>query len=837
MATCLFALMGLLTPLAAPEFASAQSTPIPPLTLPAGRKIVAVDAFPSQMKLTGQDDRAQVLVTGKLDDGSLVDLTHYSSYTSSNPALLQFTGKGRVTPLGNGTTQVVAQHGALQARVQVVVAGCESLQPINFTNQVVPIFTKLTCNSGGCHGKSAGQNGFKLSLLGFEPDIDYASLVREERARRVQVTAPENSLLLTKAAGQVAHGGGRKLETDSDEYRLVRRWIASGLPWGQPNDPTLAGISVHPETRVMQPGSVQQFLVQAHYSDGRIEDITRRAQYESNAQDIATVDGSALVRTAQSSGEASIMVRYQDRVATFRATVPLAKPSPPWQFPQYTVVDLHTSTRWKELGLAPSDLATDAVFLRRVSLDLTGTLPTAETTRTFLADKDPAKRDKLIDRLVDSPEYAYFFAGKWADILKVKRGGDQTRATGTFAFHGWIRDAMATDMPYNQFARSILAGSGDEESHPPVFWTLHQGTIDQFVDETAQVFMGQRLTCAQCHHHPYEKWSQDDYWGLAAFFSRIGKKEIPLGANAENQESKRVLVVANPTGTANNKRTGKPAPFKPLDGQPLEVSAGDDPRQALADWLVADTNPFFAKAVSNRLCAHFFSRGLVDPLDDMRLTNPPSNPALLDALAKELVTSKYSLKHLVKTMVKSRTYQLSAEPNAFNGNDKQNHARYYPRRLPAEVLFDAVCMVTGSPAGFGGLPTDKNAPTRATMLPDESYSSYFLDVFGRPQRISACECERGGEANLAQALHLLNSDEIQTMLSRAGGKADLLAKEKRPDTEILDGLFLGALGRLPSPEQKTAALEHLKRHSANRKLAFENILWALVNTREFIFVQ
>ena len=404
MATCLFALMGLLTPLAAPEFASAQSTPIPPLTLPAGRKIVAVDAFPSQMKLTGQDDRAQVLVTGKLDDGSLVDLTHYSSYTSSNPALLQFTGKGRVTPLGNGTTQVVAQHGALQARVQVVVAGCESLQPINFTNQVVPIFTKLTCNSGGCHGKSAGQNGFKLSLLGFEPDIDYASLVREERARRVQVTAPENSLLLTKAAGQVAHGGGRKLETDSDEYRLVRRWIASGLPWGQPNDPTLAGISVHPETRVMQPGSVQQFLVQAHYSDGRIEDITRRAQYESNAQDIATVDGSALVRTAQSSGEASIMVRYQDRVATFRATVPLAKPSPPWQFPQYTVVDLHTSTRWKELGLAPSDLATDAVFLRRVSLDLTGTLPTVETTRAFLADKDPAKRDKLIDRLVDSPE-------------------------------------------------------------------------------------------------------------------------------------------------------------------------------------------------------------------------------------------------------------------------------------------------------------------------------------------------------------------------------------------------------------------------------------------------
>ena len=317
----------------------------------------------------------------------------------------------------------------------------------------------------------------------------------------------------------------------------------------------------------------------------------------------------------------------------------------------------------------------------------------------------------------------------------------------------------------------------------------------------------------------------------------IGKKEIPLGANAANQDQKRTLVIANPTGNVNNKRTSKPAPFKALDTPAVTIETGDDPRQALADWLTSDTNPFFAKAIANRLWAHFFNRGLVDPLDDMRLTNPPSNPALLEALAKDFVANKYSVKHLVKAMVKSRTYQLSAEPNEYNLNDKQNHARYYPRRQPAEVLYDAICQVTGSPSAFGGLPTDQKSPRRATMLPDESFSTYFLDVFGKPQRISACECERGGDANLAQALHLLNSDEIQNMLTRVGGRADLLSKEKRPDSDLLSELFLGTVGREPSAEQRKAAMEHLTKHKDNRKLAFENILWALVNTREFLFVQ
>jgi len=820
-----------------PPAALQATAAVSQLVLPAGKKITSVEPFPASLRLNGLDDRAQLLLTGTLDDGSLVDLTHHASLSIDNYSILKALTGNRVQPLANGTATATLTHAGLKTSVPVEVRSCEAPLPINFTNQIIPIFTKMSCNGGGCHGKGGGQNGFRLSLLGYEPEIDYASLAREERNRRILVTAPDNSLFLTKGTGQVAHGGGRKMEVDSDEYRLVRRWIETGMPWGKPGDPTLAEVTVHPANRVMRPGNTQQIVVLARYSDGRTEDITRRAQYESNATDIATVDGTALVRAGESSGEATVMVRYQDRVATFRATVPLSKPSPPWEFAAKTLVDTHTATKWRELGLAPSANTSDEIFLRRVSLDLTGTLPTAEVVRQFLADKDPAKRDKLIDKLVDSPEYAYFFAGKWADILKVKRGGDGTRATGTFAFHGWLRDAMANDMPYNEFARAVLAGTGDESTHPPVFWTLHQPGVEQFVDDTAQVFMGLRLTCAQCHHHPYEKWSQDDYWGLANFFSRVGKKDIPLGANAANQDKKRTLVFANASGNVNNKRNNQPAPFKALDTPAVTIEPGDDPRQALADWLTADNNPFFSKAIANRMWAHFFNRGLVDPLDDMRLTNPPSNPALLDALAKDFVAHKHSLKHLVKTLVKSRTYQLSAEPNDFNLNDKQNHARYYPRRQPAEVLYDAICQVTGAPSAFGGLPTDQKSPRRATMLPDESFSTYFLDVFGKPQRISACECERGGDANLAQALHLLNSDEIQNMLTRAGGRADLLAKDKRPDGELLDELFLGTVGRPPTAEQKKTALEHLAKHKDKRKVALENILWALVNTREFLFVQ
>jgi hypothetical protein len=814
-----------------------------PLPKPADIKSLAI--HPAKVSLTGMDDAAQIVVTATLNDGRLVDLTHDSQYAVADGKTVAVTTFGRVLPRLNGTSEITATFGDKTVKVPLEAKNMGENLPLNFTNSVVPVFTKLGCNSGGCHGKASGQNGFKLSLLGFEPEMDFVNLVKEGRGRRLFPANPDASLFLMKATGKSPHGGGKKMDPDSDEYKLVRRWIASGMPWGNEKDPTVTKVTMVPEHRILQRHGKQQFAAYAHYSDGTVEDITRRAQYESNDGEIASVSEGGLVRTQNMSGEAAIMARYQGMVAVFRATVPLGTPTPAWQFPETTVVDKFTSKKWRELGLVPSEICTDEAFIRRVYLDLTGTLPTPKQVTDFAASKDATKREKLIDTLLDSPEYTYYFANKWADVLRVKRRGEQGRATGTFAFHEWIRQAIASDMPYSEFVRAILTASGDENRNPATVWYKELERPENFVDDVGQVFLGQRLACANCHHHPYEKWSQDDYWGLASFFGRVARKNVivPGGVNDGNGRGLQVIFTRT-TGGVVNKRTNKTADIKPLDGQPMEPTVEGDLREKLVDWMVEPKNPFFARAVANRYWAHFFSRGIVDPLDDMRITNPPSNPELLDALAANLVDSKFSLKTLVKTICKSRTYQLASTPNDFNKHDKQAYARYYPKRMGAEVLLDAVCQVTDSPTAFSGLPKDKNAPNRAIQLPDESFSSYFLDVFGRPQRISACECERVNEANLAQALHLLNSDEVQGKVTRAGGRADALAnaKDTRTDEEKVTEIFLWAFARKPTKDDLAAALDHVKKmedkyKAAGKKTAYENIIWALINTKEFVFNQ
>ncbi len=803
---------------------------------PADVQSLAV--HPKKVTLTGSDDTSQLVITASIAQGGLRDLTADVKYEVADAAIARVTTGGRVVPLANGTTEITVRFGDKAATVPVTAEKVGESLPINFANQVVPLFTKLGCNAGGCHGKASGQNGFRLSLLGFEPDLDYMTLVKEGRGRRLFPAAPDNSLLLLKAAGAVAHGGGKRLEPGSDEYKLIRRWIASGMPYGKPGDPVVTKITVYPEHRFLARNGKQQFAAYAHYSNGTVEDITRRAQYESNDQEIAVVDGDGLVQTLDLSGEAAVMARYQGQVAVFRATVPLGIRTPDYVFPHQTIADLHTHRKWQELGLVPSEPCSDEIFLRRVSLDITGTLPTPKQVLDFFADADPRKRDKLVDRLLETPEYSYYFANKWADILRVKRRQQADRARGTFSFHTWIREAVASDKPYDQFARDILAATGNEATHPPTVWYKEITNPDLFVDDTAQVFLGLRMACAQCHHHPYEKWSQDDYWGLAAYYGRVGRKNLLVpGGIQGNQQFQSQTVFVRSSGNVTNKRTNQAAVMKPLDGEPIQVGPDEDPRHKLVDWMVDPKNPFFARAVVNRYWAHFFGRGIIDPLDDMRVTNPPSNPELLDALAKEFVEHRFSFKHLIRTICKSRTYQLSSIPNEFNKHDKQAYGRYYPKRLGAEVLFDAVCQVTDSPSGFNGLPQDQHAPKRAIMLPDEAYTTYFLEVFGRPQRASACECERVNEANLAQALHLLNSDEIQGKLNRGNGRADQLVKDPRPEAEKVDDLFLWAFGRKATPQDREAALAHVAKHGPNKKTAYENILWALLNTKEFAFNQ
>jgi len=810
---------------------------LPAFAADAKPAIIKLDAFPAKVAINGIDDAPQLSLTGTRESGKPIDLTAEAKYTVSDPKVLRVDANGRVFPIANGAAEITATYGTQSAKVSVAIKGTEIAQPINFANQISPVLTKLSCNSGGCHGKISGQNGFRLSLLGFEPELDYMTLLKESRGRRLMPASPDQSLFLLKGAGVVPHGGGKKMDVASEEYKLLRRWIAAGMPYGQEKDPKVAKVTVFPETRVVDRQSRQQLVVHAHYTDGTIEDVTRRAQYESNETEVATIGEAGLVQTLSMTGQAAVMVRFNGNVATFRGVVPRPGDTPKFDFPVQTIVDQHTASKWRELGISPSEMATDEQFLRRVYLDVTGTLPSVEVVSKFLADKSTTKRDVLVDKLLESPEYSFYFANKWADVLRVKRRGQAERAPGTFSFHDWIRDSVATDKPYSEFVRDIVCAIGDETKSPATVWYKEVTTPEQFVDDVSQVFLGQRLACANCHHHPYEKWTQDDYWGIAAYFGRVGKKTIPTAGRQNNNQSQKQSIYTKSSGSVTNKRTQRAADMKPLDGEAITVGGDDDPRNLFVDWMVDPKNPFFAKAVANRYWAHFFGRGIVDPLDDMRATNPPSNPELLDELAKNLIDNKYSLKALIKTIVKSRTYQLSSVPNEYNKADKQSYARYYPKRLQAEVVFDAVCNVTESPSDFPGLPKDKNAPKRAIELPDESFASYFLDVLGRPQRISACECERVNEASLAMILHLLNSDEVQGKISRAGARAEKLAKDPRSDDEKVTELFLLTQAKKPTPEQLSLARENIVKHEKNKKLAYENIIWALVNSKGFLFNQ
>ncbi|HZE97620.1 MAG TPA: DUF1549 and DUF1553 domain-containing protein [Planctomycetota bacterium] len=773
--------------------------------------------------LTGPESRLQVVVTATLPGGRLVDWTGAAKYTAAPEGIVTIDETGLVTPLKEGTATVTAAAGAATASVPVKVEHYVDPPLVNFPNQVTPIFTKLGCNSGGCHGKSGGQNGFRLSLLGFEPGDDYEYLVKESLGRRLFPAAPEHSLLLMKGIASVPHGGGDKLKKDSHEYRLLVRWITQGMPYGKDDAAMVTGISVFPRHRVMAPDGRQQLMVIAHYSDGSAENVTRTARYEPNDKLMASVNESGRVQMLGTPGEVAVMIRYQDRVAVAEATVPLGAEVANLP-PVKSIVDDHVFAKLKKLGLPPSPVADDATFLRRVSLDITGRLPAAEVARKFLEDPDPAKREKAIERLLESEAYADFFANKWSAILRNRRDKD-TYASGNFAFYQWIRAALDQNQPYDKFVREIVTASGEISDHPAVAWYRQVSKDFEQVEDVAQLFLGVRIQCARCHHHPFEKWSRKDYYGMAAFFSRVGRKE---GLSPDEQR------VFHQRGIAGSKDPKTGAALKPtgLGDQPLDIPAEEDPRLDLANWLTKPTNPFFARTLVNRYWKHFFGRGIVDPEDDMRDTNPASNKELLDGLAKKFVESGYDLKELIRTICRSSTYQLSSLPNAQNASDRQSFSRYYPRRLNAEVLLDSIDQMNGSATTFTGMP----AGSRAVQIPDHGgVNSYFLTVFGKPGGASACECERSVDASLAQSLHLLNSPDIHGKMS-SGVAKELSGDMKRTDTEKVQELYFRAFGRPASEHEMKYAIAHLTKFEAkDRPAAYEDIVWALINTKEFLF--
>ena len=723
--------------------------------------------------------------------------------------------------------------------------------PVYFGTDIVPILTRLSCNSGGCHGKATGQNGFKLSLFGFEPEIDYQSLVQDGRGRRLFPAQPEQSLLLLKATARMPHGGGRRLDERSEDYRILRDWIAQGaIPPGA-DDPRLERIEVSPREMVLKKNSTIPLRVKAFLSDGTTRDVTARVVYQSNEPAVASVADDGTITVAKAHGLVSIMARLGNQIDTFHGVVPyleneselkvarqklpqlqhsLATPQQVFlKGPRApTTVDQLLIRQWDRMGITPSSVTDDSTFLRRATIDVCGSLPTPDEITAYVEDKSPDKRSRLVDRLLERPEYASYFALKWADILQNRGAGYSTskQRAGTTLFAGWIRDSIAANKPYDQFVSEILTASGSQQLNPPAIWYRTVRKSPEYVESVAQAFLGVRIQCAQCHHHPTESWSQRDYYGLAAVFARVGRK----GGFADAEVPTDEIIFLAERGEVRDPRNGQILSPRALGGPDFNSGPLDDPRISLARWMTAPQNPYFARTMVNRMWAHFLGRGIIHPIDDARSTNPPSNPELLEALSQDFIASGYDVKHLIRVITTSHAYALESLPQEGNAGDNQTFARFYPRRMTAETLLDGISQVLEAPTPFNGFPTG----TRAIELPDENVTAHFLDVFGRPARITACECERVDAPALNQALELVNSTEIQRKLTVDTGFATRLASSDKAINEQVTQAFLQVLGRQPRDEEREVSVKFLNSES-DKPEALRSLLWSLLATNEFVF--
>ncbi len=772
---------------------------------------------PPVIRLWAANRRQQLLVTAQGVQGP-VDVTHQAVVTANKSEIIRMEGS-TVLGAGDGSTELTVTWNGHAVTVPVTVAGFGQSPPIHFVNDVIPVFSKLGCNSGGCHGRAAGQNGFKLSVFGFDPISDYEALVSEARGRRLFLANPVNSLLLTKPTGGVPHGGGQRLKVGSDDYQVLRHWIEQGMPHGDPQAPTVTGLRVSPIERVLGTRQTQQILATAIYSDGSERDVTAAAAYASNATTIVEVDARGLVRTGTTPGEGAITVNYMGQVGAVLIQVPRVGSATDHVFPPANNrVDEFVWAKLQKLGIPPSEGCDDATFFRRVHLDTIGCLPRPAAVRGFLADPRPEKRRVIIDELLERPEYADLWALKWADILLVDR--DKLGDRGAFELHRWLHEQFTRNRPYDEWTRELITATGSTALNGPANLFRAVDTPDALARVISQAFLGVRLECAQCHHHPFERWSQEDFYGFAGFFNGLERK--PFGTN-------RVLVYHTGLRETRIPRTEQLVATRPL-GEALPTTPWvGDPRVPLAQWMTARENPWFARLAVNRLWKHYLGRGLVESEDDLRSTNPSTNEPLLAYLAAELVENKFDLKHVMRLILNSRVYQLSSMPNAENFDDEQNFSHYQIKRLPAEVLMDAMSAVTEVPEAFPG----RVPGTRAVQLWDNRLPSYFLEIFGRPERNSPCECGRSSEPTMAQALHLMNAPEVEAKLTHPNGRIARLVAADITDDELVAELALAALGRLPKDAERQVARDLFA--SSPRRKAAEDTLWTLLNSYDFLF--
>ena len=695
---------------------------------------------------------------------------------------------------------------------------------------MLPVLSKAGCNAGTCHAKPEGRGGFKLSVFAYDPRSDFYNITRAARGRRVSPSSPEQSLLVLKPTMAVQHGGGPRFERGSPAHATLLNWIKQGMPYSVPDESTLTGVTVSPSENRYKKGATQPLRVTAKFSNGSTRDVTALSHFISNEKEIATVSDAGAVKVGSVSGEGVIVARYMGLVDVARVTVPADKERPDSAYaalPRNNFIDDLAYGRFKKLGLLPSAPCSDAEFLRRASLDSIGTLPTPEETRAFLADTDPDKRAKLIERLLANPAWADHWAIKWADL--VRPSPFRVGVRSTFMMDAWLRESFRANKPFDQFARELLTAEGSTHRYGPVVFYRHFRDPVDIAPAISQVFLGVRLDCARCHHHPNERWGQEDFFSFAAFFTDIRRKGQGISTPISGEPE--YIWFAEGRSTVKHPVTGDVMKPTPLAGAAMDIPTTTDPRSALANWMTEPGNPFFARAVVNRVWAEFFGRGIVDPVDDFRASNPPTNEPLLDALAKDFAAHKFDLKHTMRTVMRSHLYQLSSLPNETNIADTRNFSRAYRRRLAAEVLADAVAAVTGVPDNFQGLP----AGARALEAWNNRLASDTLDAFGRPNASADCPCERDTRTSVVQALHLMNSTRLQEKLSSGEGRAARLAASTATPEEAVTEIYLAAYNRPPTADELRIATRGFGDSATTRQPALEDVLWALLNSAEFVF--
>ena len=786
-------------------------------------KIVALRLMPDSLTLDGARDVQHVLVLGETVSHQRVDLSASAGF---NPAsdLIEVSSDGAVKPLKTGQTRVTVSAGGLTATLPVTVKSAQ-VGAVGFVRDVEPIMAKVGCNAGTCHGAAKGKEGFKLSLRGYDPDYDYEALITDFSARRFDRINPANSLMLLKPAGGVPHEGGRVLRTDSDYYAVIKQWIAEGT---KPQDLSARATSIEvlpDDIHLAMPGDSQRILVRARYADGSMRDVTNEAVISSNNTEALELKGNSM--TALRRGEAAVLVRYEGNYATRPVFIMGDRSGYAWSdVPEYNFIDHHAKTKWQQMKIRPSELCSDGEFIRRASLDLIGEPPTAGRVKAFLADptESRAKREKLVDELIGSDAFVEFWTNKWCDLLQAN--SKTLGAKSLWMFRGWVRDQIAADVPYDQFVRELLLAKGSSYRNPEVNYyralQTPEKTQEKTTEDITQTFLGVRFNCNHCHDHPFERWTQKQYYNFASYFAALSFKKGKL--------PEETIVYENPDGGVQlHPKTKTPVdPMVPY-GTAADFKKAPDRREPMVNWLTSAENPYFAKSMANRVWSYFFGIGIIDPVDDIRASNPASNAELLDALTADFVASKFDVRHLMRTIATSRTYQLSVASNQWNDDDKINFSHARPRRLSAEQLVDAVAVATGYRPQIKGMPVG----TRAVEAPDGVVEGMdVLGLFGRPKRTSACECERTSNFSLTHAINLVNGSTIGEAVARPDSKVAKLAKEITDDKALINELYLATLCRPATDAEMTSmTLGEGPARVANA----QDLAWALMNSPAFLF--